>query len=177
MKTTRRLLLAALAFAGGCTPAPQPSTSPPRAACEPASSCESPPEGLLMLAELRVFARDEPFVTLYRNGLLVQRGEVLGTLHSDGTFVDLGGTLHITMNADGTVPISAGTLVLDEAGVATIRTPDRPPQRMHFDAAGHIVGTERDFRVEGMTPATRRTAMFVFLLPDLLLDARPPRIQ
>ncbi|WP_170228806.1 hypothetical protein [Polyangium fumosum] len=173
MKRAPGLLLTALVFTSGCAPAPPPA----RAANDAPPAPSAPPDDLLVLADLRVLRQDEPYLVLYRNGLLVQRGEVLGTLHSDGTFVDLGGTLVITMNADGTVPISVGTLVLDEAGVATMRSPDRPPQRMHFDAVGHIVGTERDFHVEGMTLATRRTAMFVFLLPDLLLDARPPRIQ
>lgn len=183
MKITRPLLLAALALAGGCTAAPRPS-SPPAvdvAAEPPVSAVEEPPDGLLVLADLRVLRRGEPYLTLYRNGLLTQAGDVLGTLHSSGVFVALDGDRSIVLKADGTVPIPEAipeaTLILSPEGTATLQMPGVPPRELSFDAEGRFVGGGPETRVEGMAPDTRRTAMFVILLADLLRIRRPHRIE
>ena len=174
MKTRTSILLAALALQGACTHAP-PHPSPP-AAHAPAAR-EEPPAERLVLSDLRVLREGKPYLTLYRSGLLTQAGDVLGTLHASGTFVDLGGTLRITMAEDGTIVIPGGTLVLSEDGTATVRTEGNAPQVLHFDAEGRVVGTTISTRVEGITPSTRRTAMFALLLPDLLRTRRPALIH
>ncbi|MDI1447342.1 hypothetical protein [Polyangium sp. 6x1] len=176
---TGALLLAAVALLGACTPAPRPSISPvvDAAAEPPVSAVGEPPDGLLVLADLRVLQRGEPYLTLYRNGLLTQAGDVLGTLHSSGVFVALDGDRSLVLKADGTVPIPEATLVLSPEGTATLQMPGVPPQKLSFDAEGRLVGDGPETRVEGMAPDTRRTAMFVILLPDLLRFRRHRRIE
>ncbi|MDI1481783.1 hypothetical protein [Polyangium sp. y55x31] len=173
MKITRRLLLAALLLAGGCAPAP----TPPRAPEGPLPARDASPEDHLVLAELRVLRGDEPYLVLYRNGLLVERGEALGTLHPNGTFVDFGGTLQIRLSSDGSVSVPAGALIIDADGTATYRLPDAEPEVLRFDAEGRVVGSGTPLRAVGLTPRTRRTAMFALLLPDLLRSQRPHRIE
>ncbi|MDC3952715.1 hypothetical protein [Polyangium jinanense] len=173
MKTARGLVLSALVLAGGCAPAPPPA----RAESDAPPARNAPPEDLLVLADLRVLRGDEPVVMLYRNGLLVEHGETLGTLHSNGFFVDLGGTIEIRLSSDGTVPTRSGTLIIDEGGTATFRLPEVEPEVLRFDAEGRVAGAKTPLRVEGLTPRMRRTAMFALLLPDLLRLRRHDTIK
>jgi hypothetical protein len=130
---------------------------------------------LLALGEIRVARADGTTMVLRRNGLLEERGELIGTLHADGRFVEIGGETRITMDPDGSIAFARGEgrITIAEDGTATAAYRGVSNEVARFDARGHVLGVRNPPRVEGLTPPLRRAAMFVVLFPDLLMATAP----
>jgi hypothetical protein len=124
-----------------------------------------------------VLQRGGPRVVLSGTGLLAERGDTLGILHADGRFLDLNEAVRVVMEPDGSVALNGGVLTIAEDGTASMQMRGVAQPSLHFDEAGRVVGAREETRVEGLTPALRRTAMFALLLPDILRIQRSPSVE
>jgi hypothetical protein len=162
-------VLAALAGCGGGATSKPPQTAAP-APVVPQTTAEelTAPEGELKFGALRLFQGAELGLTLGTDGSIDVPGRgVVGRLEHDGRFVDghektllklmpegelvlpSGAYLPVTMDKDGTVHLLKEGRVVRLKGDGTLEgaNPSAPA-----------------IRVEGVAPATQRTAMFLLVL-------------
>jgi hypothetical protein len=119
----------------------------------------------LVLGELRVNLHEKPWLVLYRNGLLTDRGTPLGTLQPDGRFLDLDGIVRVTMKPNGMIALDEGWISVAEDGAVTMDLHGFKDNARPLDE----LATLRGVQVLGLRPELRRTATLVILIPDLLM--------
>lgn len=198
--TTLPAVLLILSFALGCSKAPSSPRPDPAPSVRAASPTTSQPAvsghvGMLMPADLQFVEvlSGTAFFSLQRDGVLRVGDRVVGQLSPAGTFTfgHTPGRVTATLSNIGRVEIVAsdgtdlhqisgelGRLLRDYGGRVesgyTIQPDDTatiPLARpLSFDAEGRL--SERGLMVQGLTPQTRRTAMFIYVLVSTV--ASPP---
>jgi hypothetical protein len=126
------------------------------------------PEGELRFAAIRLFNAGEVGLVLAVDGTVVVPGRGLaGRLERDGRFVDASDRTLIELTPKGEFVLPNGDylpVTMDRDGAVHLLKEARVV-RLHDD--GSLEGTNPSgpaVRVEGATPSTRRTAMFLLVL-------------
>ena len=165
-------------FAGACAAAPPAGTAeaPARAAPDVPSvtADELTRVDQLTLGDLTLTQNGAPGLVLARNGTVTAADRrVLGTLGSDGRFLDPRGALLAELTADGEVVTGSGEylpVAIDGSGTIRLLKENRV---IRLNADGTLEGVNPGapvVTVKGLTPATSRTALFL-----LVLSAYPVR--
>jgi hypothetical protein len=129
---------------------------------------------MLHIAELRFSDSGGDTLIVHSDGRIEAGGQVVGSVQPDGTLVGPDATVALTLNEDGSIVDADGRalpVTVDAEG--TLRSDTG--QELRFTDDGSIVGENTQaptVTVQGITPETRRTAMFV--LAGLLLPVRAP---
>jgi hypothetical protein len=168
--------------------ATRPVAEPRVGAAEPAR--ETPSRGRLTIAPLKIapVGSRTPMLTLEADGRVSLVDEPLGTLHADGRLVFVADEQVVaTVGEDGRVEITGpqnarqrlpGTLAGDlRAFEGRMRSAFVIDERGDARGAGGVLqllpgGETSDGRlvVIGMTPSTRRTAMYLIVLATMFLN-------
>lgn len=122
----------------------------------------------LEIQPLRILKDGQIKTVLYADGLLEERGEVLGHLQKDGRFVDLMGHIRVTMSSDGRIVLREGDIVIGLDGTTSIRIVASPREELRLEKTGVVAGIKEEIRIEGLSDDLRRTAAYVLILPDIL---------
>lgn len=170
MISKRALAMASLCLAlpgAGCAglfPSPvTPDTGTPAA---------GPRRDFLAIAEVRWVQGGEVLVTLSREGVIRARGAVVGTLRADGTFTTRDGKRTLVMDPDGTAHVAPGIdVVIGVDGTEVSRVHGQPDTTVTLDQVKQPRDGRPALTVEGMPPGAERTAMWILMIPDLLLMA------
>lgn len=136
---------------------------------EPAAAQKSAQAApLVEIQPLRILKDGQIKTVLYADGLLEERGEVLGHLQKDGRFVDLMGHIRVTMSSDGRIVLPEGDIVIGLDGTTSIRIAASRREELRLEKTGIVAGIKEEIRIEGLSDDLRRTAAYVLVLPDIL---------
>jgi hypothetical protein len=163
---------------GACTATP---AATPRVEAAPRTQPEVPSvtaEELtradeLTLGDLTLTQNGAPGLVLARNGTVTADQRVLGTLGSDGRFIDPRGRLLAELTHEGEVVTGNGDYLpvsIDDAGTIRLLKENRV---IRLKPDGTLEGVNPQapaVTVKGVTPATTRAALFL-----LVLSAYPVR--
>jgi hypothetical protein len=159
-------LLGCALVGAGCSGGVLPS---PFATDPGVDAASLPRSDFLKLGRLRWSRGDETAVLLEENGFLRDRGALLGTVRADGSFTTLDEKTTLVMRPDGTVHVVTGFDVEIAAdGTATTRVHGQPDETVTLESVGKPRGGRPGLTIEGLSPALRRTAMWILMIPDLL---------
>lgn len=170
----RDFVFGVLLLAGCASRAPASAT--PVATAAPTVTPEelTAAPGHVELAALTLNQNGAPGLVLRADGTVERPdGRVLGTLGRDGRFLDANGKLLAEFTPDGEIVDGQGEFLpvtIDSTGTANLLKENR---RIALLEDGSIEGTNPNgpvVTVQGVTPRTRRTAMFL-----LVLSAYPVR--
>ncbi len=181
MKQTAPLFLA-ICIAAGCTPSPTPTApGPPRpptptAPGPPRTRAPNPratPALTLSKVEFLDSGGDVGFV-LEADGRLVHTDKLVGQIFADGRFVDPNQRVRATLKTDGTVVGKTGLPLGKLDATGAFQDKDR---RVWFSAEGSLVSTKPEVMIKarGLTPTSRRAAMFALIVISYIAQLPPPR--
>ncbi len=179
---------AVAAAAAGChAAAAPPAAAPAPAAPAPVASADSAPQttaedltappGQLKLAAIRLLTNGKPGLVLDPDGTVEVpgKGEV-GRVERDGRFLDAHDKPLLQLTPEGELVLPNGDylpVTIDKNGAVHLLKENRVV-RLHDD--GTLEGANPagpTVHVEGATPATRRTAMFLLVLAGYQLQEHP----
>jgi hypothetical protein len=141
----------------------------PRSAAPPVTAEElTAPQGHLVLRQLTLKQNGQPGLILEEDGTVRAPNEQgsLGKLQRDGRFVDARGKVLAQLTADGEILDASGEFLpvtIDASGTVKLLTENRVV-RLLDDGTLDGASPGVTVTIEGATPETRRTAMFLLVL-------------
>ncbi|MEZ4294381.1 MAG: hypothetical protein R3B70_05360 [Polyangiaceae bacterium] len=156
--------LASALGGGGCSGyLPSPVTP------DTGKTAEGPRRDFLTITEIRWTRGDEPVVSVSREGVLREGGAAIGVVRADGTFATRNEKAALVMEPDGTIHVGPGfDMIIGEDGTAVSKVHGQPDETVTLEQVQKPRGGQPALVPSGLTGATRRTAMWVLMIPDLL---------
>lgn len=163
-----------LAGCGGSSVDSAGTTPEPPVAPEPAGA------PVVTLGEVSFFegeGHDQPGPVLHADGSVELAGRVVGSLATDGTMTNPAGEVLARLHEDGRLEFVSGAGAGPEIVIAPDGTLTVGDVTASFDETGTVVGGNEGappLRAEGLSPETRRAAMFVIALALFAPVQEPP---
>jgi hypothetical protein len=160
------LALSSAALCAACSgifPAPFPSEP------APASPVAGPRPAFLALAPLRWTRDGQTVVELSSDGVLADQGRLVGRLRADGSFTAADKRRSLVMSPAGLVHVAPGfDIQIADDGTAVSRVHGQPEEATTLEQVARPRGGRPGLKIEGLSPALRRTSMWILMIPDLL---------
>ncbi|MBK8255210.1 MAG: hypothetical protein IPK82_21435 [Polyangiaceae bacterium] len=132
-------------------------------------TADGPRTNFLPIADIEWRRGDTQAAALTSSGEVRDKGVSIGKLSADGTFVSARSKRSLVMDSTGTVHVAPGfDVIIDENGTAVSRVHGQPDETVTLEQIQKPRDGLPGLIPHNVTPETRRTAMWILMIPDLL---------